>query len=218
MPRRHLVPLVLVAALAVFALLFAFIGASAAPDSATLIVQNATAQTFGSPTGTTTFSLSLVDSIAVAANTANISQTRLITYRPYRMAVYQVGSSSSKLIALLGTRGSHCALTSYTAIIGGTTPWKPSGYDTYTRTESLADYSSRVPYASNSSCVSRPSTVRGTVGESATVKSGYLTNLRLLVVVPPQRNANGTQAAHGVEGESLNLLKINGTRPSPLGP
>ena len=66
MPRRNLVPLVLLAVLAVLVLVFALVGASSAPGSATIAVQNATGETFGAPPGTTSFSMSLVDSHRVS--------------------------------------------------------------------------------------------------------------------------------------------------------
>jgi hypothetical protein len=218
MPRRNLTPLVLVGALAVLALLFAFVGASSAPGAASLIVQNATGATFGSPVGTTSFSMSLVDSIAAATGSASISQTRLVRYVPSgRMTVYQVTASGSQVIAVLGGPASQCALTAYTSIVTGPARWTAAGNGTYTRTESLADYTGRVPYATGTTCSPRPSTVHGTVTEAATVKSGYLTALHLSVMVPPQTLANGKAAPHGVEGEDLNLVKINGTATSSLG-
>jgi hypothetical protein len=217
MPRRNLIPLVLLAALAVLAVVFALVGASSAPGSATLAVQNATGETFGAPPGTTSFSMSLVASIGAATGSASISQTRLITYAPPgRTAVYQVGTTT-RLIALLGEQGSQCALSAYTSIVGGPVAWNARGTGSYARTESLADYSGRVPYATGTTCSPRPSTVHGTVAEVADVKSGYLVSVRLTVVVPPQRLANGSAAAHGVEGEAINLLKIDGRLTSALG-
>jgi hypothetical protein len=218
MPRRNLVPLVLLAVLVVLALVFALVGLSSAPGPATLAVQNATGESFGAPPGTTSFSMSLVDSIAPTTGTASISQTRLITYAPSgRMAVYQVGSTT-RLIALLGKEGSQCALSAYTSIVGGPVAWHGHGGGTYTRSESLADYSSRVPYATGTTCSPRPATVRGTVAEVADVISGYLVSVRLTVVVPPQRLANGSAATHGIEGEALNLLKIDGRPTNALDP
>jgi hypothetical protein len=217
MPRRNLVPLVLVAVLALLALVFALVGTSSAPSSSTLVVQNATGETFGAPPGTTSFSMRMVDSIAPVAGSASISQTRLIAYAPPgRTAVYEVGSTT-KLIALLGEQGSQCALSAYTSIVGGPVAWNAKGAGSYTRTESLADYSGRVPYATGTTCSPRPSTVHGTVAEVADVESGYLVGLQLSVVVPPQRLPNGTAAAHGVEGETLNLLKIDGRPTSARG-
>ncbi len=134
------------------------------------------------------------------------------------MTVYQVTGSRAQVIAVLGGSASQCALSAYTSIVSGTVPWTAAGRGTYNRTESLADYTGRVPYATGTTCSPRPSTVHGTVAEAATVRSGYLTAVHLSVVVPPQTLANGKPAAHGVEGEELNLLKINGTLTSSLGP
>jgi len=217
MSRRNLIPLVLLAVLAVLVLVFAAVGASSAPGSATIAVQNATGETFGAPPGTTSFSMRLVASIAAAAGSASISQTRLIAYTPPgRTAVYEV-STATRLIALLGEQGSQCALSAYTSIVGGPVAWNARGAGSYTRTESLADYSGRVPDATGTTCSPRPSAVRGTVAEVADLKSGYLVSVRLTVVVPPQKLANGSAATHGVEGETLNLLKIDGRPTSALG-
>jgi hypothetical protein len=151
------------------------------------------------------------------AGSSSISQTRLISYAPPgRTAVYQVGTSA-RLIAVLGEQGSQCALSAYTSIVGGPVAWNARGAGAYTRTESLADYSGRVPDATGTTCSPRPSAVRGTVAEVADVKSGYLVSVRLTVVVPPQRLANGSAATHGVEGEALTLLKIDGRPTSALG-
>ena len=44
------------------------------------------------------------------------------------------------------------------------------------------------------------------------MRSDYLVGVRLTVVVPPQKLANGQSAASGVENQALVLLEINGTR------
>ena len=49
------------------------------------------------------------------------------------------------------------------------------------------------------------------------MRSGYLVGVRLTVVVPPQTLPNGSTAAHGVEGEALVMVQINGTRVRSLG-
>jgi hypothetical protein len=59
--------------------------------------------------------------------------------------------------------------------------------------------------------------VQGTVQERAAVRSEYLVGVRLTVVVPPQKLANGQPAASGVENQALVLLEINGTRTAALG-
>ena len=215
MPRRNLLPLVLVGVLVALALAFAFIGASSAPSGATLTVQNASSTTFGSPTGSTSFTMDLVASVSAGAGSGTVSQVRQIRYAPpNHMAVYQV-TSTTRYLGVLNPAAITCALSSYTAIVGGATPWTPSGR-AYTRTESLADYSSRVPAVSTTSCEPRPSTVAGTVHERASVIAGYLVGVRLTIDVPPQKLSNGTSGAYGTEGEALVMLRINGQQTRHL--
>ncbi len=118
------------------------------------------------------------------------------------MAVYQVGSSNS-LLAVLSPAAVACALSEYGAIVGGSTPWTTSG-GAFVRTESLADYSARIPsVTATSSCAPSPTTAQGQVREKVVVRGGYLVGVRLTVVVPPQRLANGTPVAHGTEGDAF---------------
>ncbi len=209
MPRRNLIPLALLGVLALLTLVFALIGASSAPTGATLTVQNATGKTFA---GSSSFAMDLV----VGTGTGGASQVRLINYTPpNRMAVYQVGSRL-RLLAVLDQAASTCALSEYTAIVGGSTPWTQSG-KTYTRNESLADFSARVPNVTATSCAPHPATVHGQVFERAAVRSGYVVGLRLTAVIPPQTLRGGGSAQHGTAGETLVLLSINGTRVNKLG-
>ena len=214
MPRRNLIPLAALAVLLVLTAVFAVVGASSAPSGATTTVQNASGRTFG-PDETTSFVMDLVDTATpTGANT--VSQVRQVRYvPPDRMAVYQVGSST-RLLAVLSPAAAACALSEYGAVAGGSTPWAPSG-GAFVRTESLADYSSRVPSVTGTSCTPSPSTVHGQVREKVVVRGGYLAGVRLTVVVPPQRLANGTAAAHGSEGETLVVTRINGTATRSLG-
>ena len=216
MPRRNLIPLALLAVLALLTILFAVLGASSAPSGATLAVQNASGKTFGSPTGSTSFVMDLVDTASAGAGTGTLSQVRQIDYvPPNRMVVYQVGSTVRRL-AVLDQAAITCTLSAYTTLVGGSTPWTASG-DAYTRTESLADYSARVPQVTPTSCAPRPATVHGQVQERAVIRSGYLVGVRLTVVVPPQTLPGGGSAAHGVEGEAVVMVQINGTRVRSLG-
>jgi hypothetical protein len=211
-PRRNLIPLVLLAALGVGALGFAVLGASSAPSGATLTVQNASVRTFGTPTGSTSFAMDLVNTISASGAKGTISQVRQVDYKPpNRMSVYQEVGSSSKLIAVLTPSAIACSLSTYTAIVGGSTPWTGDG-TAFVRTESLATYDARVPVASATTCVPRSTTVQGTVHERAAVRGGFLIGVRLMVVVPPQGNA-----ASGVENQALVLLEINGTHVAALG-
>jgi hypothetical protein len=214
-PRRNLIPLLLLAALGLGGLGFAVLGASSAPSGATLAVQNGSARTFGTPTGSTSFALDLVNTISTGSSKGTISQVRQVDYRPPRMSVYQVTGSSSKLIAVLSPSAVTCTLSTYSAIVGGSTPWTPSG-TAFVRTETLAAYDARVPAATATTCVPRASTVQGTVKERAAVRGGFLVGIRLTVIVPPQKAQNGQAAASGVENQALVLLQINGTRTSSL--
>jgi hypothetical protein len=217
MPRRNLVPLVLLGVLAVLGLAFAVLGASSAPSGATLTVQNGSTKTFGSPTGSTSFAMDLVASVSTSSGTGTASQVRQIHYVPPRhMAVYQVTSSTTRLVGLLSPAAITCALSSYTSIVGGSTPWTPDG-TSYTRTESLADYTARVPDVSSTTCQPHPSMLHGSVRERAGVRAGYLVGIRLTVDVPAQRLANGTAALSGTEGEALVMIAIDGTPTRHLG-
>lgn len=216
MPRRNLIPLVLLAVLGLGGLAFAVLGASSAPSGATLAVQNGSARTFGTPTGSTSFAMDLVNTISAGGSKGTISQVRQVDYKPpSRMAVYQETGSSSKLIAVLSPTAVACSLSTYTAIVGGSTPWTPNGTN-FVRTETLAAYDARVPAATATTCVPRASTVQGTVKERAAVRGGFLVGVRLTVIVPPQKMQNGRPAANGVENQALVLLQINGTQTSSL--
>jgi len=215
-PRRNLIPFVLLAVLALLTLLFAVLGASSAPSGATLTVQNGSGRTFGSPTGSTSLAMELVIGAGTGAGAGTTNQVRLINYvPPDRMAVYQVGTKL-RLLGLLNQAEITCALSAYAAIVGGSTPWSGTG-NAYTRTESLASYSARVPTVTTGSCAPRPATVHGQVHENAAVRSGYLVGVRVTVVVPPQTLSNGSPAAHGSVVEAVVLLQINGTRVHKLG-
>jgi hypothetical protein len=216
-PRRNLIPLVLLAALGVGTLGFAVLGASSAPSGATLTVQNASVRTFGTPTGSTSFALDVVNTLSAGGTRGTESQVRRVAFTPPdRMAIYQEIGSSSKLIAVLPPSASTCGLSTYTAIVGGSTPWTASG-TAFVRTETLAAYDARVPAATATTCEPRSTTVQGTVHERAAVRSGYLVGVRLTVVVPPQTLANGQHATSGVENQALVVLEINGTRTAALG-
>jgi hypothetical protein len=215
-PRRNLIPLALLAVLGLGGLAFAVLGASSAPSGATLAVQSGSAQTFGTPTGSTSFAMDLVNTISTGGSKGTISQVRQVDYRPpSRMTVYQETGSSSKLIAVLSPAAAACSLSTYTAIVGGSTPWTPSGTN-FVRTETLAAYDARVPAATATTCVPRASTVQGTVNERAAVRGGFLVGVRLTVTVPPQKLQNGQTATNGVENQALVFLQINGTKTSSL--
>jgi hypothetical protein len=216
-PRRNLIPLALLAALGIGTLGFAVLGASSAPSGATLTVQNASVRTFGTPTGSTSFALDLVNSLAAGGTKGTVNQVRQVDYKPpSRLTVYQVVGSTSKLIAVLPPSAATCTVSTYAALVGGSTPWTARG-GAFVRTETLAAYDARVPTATATTCEPRSTTVQGTVQERAAVRSGYLVGVRLTVVVPPQMLAGGQHAASGVENQTLVLLEIDGSRTAALG-
>jgi hypothetical protein len=215
-PRRNLLPLLLLAGLGLGALVFAVLGASSAPSGATLEVQNGSARTFGTPTGSTSFAMDLVNTISAGGTKGKVSQVRQVVYKPpNRMSVYQVVGDSLQLIQVASPSTIPCTLSTYTAIVGGSTPWTPDG-KTFVRTETLAAYDARVPVSTATACSPRSSTVQGTVNERAAVGGGYLLGVRIVVHVPPQKMANGRPATAGVENQALVLLEINGAPASTL--
>jgi hypothetical protein len=218
MSRRPLVPLLVLAVLTVLALGLAVLGFNSSPDRPSLAVQNATARTFGAPPGTVPFTVNVIDTLSTVRGTGALSQVRHAVYTiPSRLVVTQrVGRRTSR-VAVLGPSATPCLLASYTADSGGSTAWLSQGNDTYTRTESLAEYSSRVPRSSGTSCAPQPTDVRGTVAERAVLRAGYLVDLALTVTVPPQRLPNGQSASSGIEGEQLQLVSIGGTPVGKLG-
>jgi hypothetical protein len=215
-PRRNLIPFLLLAVLVILALVFAVIGQRSSPNRASLAVENATSATFGDPAGSNSFTMNLSASLSASLHSSFTSQKRLITYRaPSRLTVYQVVGTRTVRRAVLGPSALPCVLSSYTSIVGGETAWSGDG-TTYTRDETLAEFSSRVPNSSSTTCEPEPSAVRGSVAEQAILRSGYLVDLTIIVSVPAQRLANGQPAAHGIEGERLAFLTIGGTAVADL--
>jgi hypothetical protein len=209
MPRRNLIPLVLLAVLAVGSAVFAVVGAASAPNATTIVVQNATAKTFGSPTGATSFVMNLVNTLAAGPKAGTLSQTRLLDYlAPDRMVIYPVGTKSKELTVLRQPAIS-CALSAYTAMVGGSAAWSVKG-NNYARTETLADYTARVPRTGGTTCEPHVLHARGNVDETVIIRSGYLVAAGVRVVVPAQTLGSGQAAAHGIEGETLVFIKIGG--------
>lgn len=210
MPRRNLVPLLVLAVLTVLTAVFAVVGAASAPTATTIEVQNATAKTFGAPIGSTSWITDLLTSLSVGGGAGNgTTQERIIDYiAPNRMVVYNVGTTT-KLAGVLHQPAVACVLSSYSATLQGQASWNEKG-ETYTRTESLADYSARVPRAGATTCGPVASTAQGQVHETAIIRSGYLVASRVQVVVPNQTLTGGRPATHGVQGETLVFIEIGG--------
>ncbi|HSZ38061.1 MAG TPA: hypothetical protein VK773_13285 [Acidimicrobiales bacterium] len=199
MPRRNLVPLVLLAVLTVLTAVFAVLGFRSSPTATTIQVQNAAEKTFGAPTGANSWIMELITSVSVGAGTGSgTTEERIIDYSaPDRMVVYDVSGSSAKLAGVLHQPAISCVLSTYSAMLQGDASWKQTG-QTFTRTESLADYAARVPHASGTSCSPVGTTTQGQVRETAVIHSDYLVASRAQVVV----------AAQGVQGETLVFVKI----------
>jgi hypothetical protein len=198
MPRRNLIPLVLLAVLTVLTAFFAVIGARKAPTATTIQVQNAAEKTFGTPTGANSWILELITSVNVGFGTANGTTERLIDYfPPNRMVVYNVSGSSARLAGVLHQPAITCVLNSYTATLQGSGSWTQKGA-TFTRTESYADYSGRVPRPHGATCEAVASTAPGQVHETAIIRSDYLVAARVRLVVPTQ----------ATQGETLVFIRI----------
>jgi len=208
---------VLLAVLSIGALGFAVLGASSAPSGATLTVQNASVRTFGTPTGSTSFAVDVVNSVTASGSRSASTLIRQVDYKPPdRMTVYHEVGSSLNFRADLAPAAIACTLSTYTAIVGGSTPWTASGA-AFVRTETLATYDARVPVAAGTTCVPRQSTAQGTVREKAAVHAGYLVGVRVTAFVPPQKLTNGQPTLSGAQTQALVLLEINGTRTAALG-
>jgi hypothetical protein len=213
MRRRNLIPLVILAVLGVATAAFAVIGARATPDITTITVQNASTMTFGSPTGSTSFLMDLVTTVSSGSSSGTLSQQRIVDYLPpNRMVVYEVGSTT-KIAGVLRQPGIDCVLRSYTAVLSGSGSWNQKG-QSFTRTETLAEYSSRVPRTQGVgrqlTCEPVTSTAQGQVHETVVLRSDYLVGTRVRVVVPSQTLSNGSAASHGIQGETLVFIEIDG--------
>jgi hypothetical protein len=220
MPRRNLIPLAILGVLVVVTAVFAVVGATSAPSAETVTVQNASTRTFGTPTGSMSFLANLTNLASNPTGRGTVSEQRLIQYAASqnRMAVYQVTSSgTTQPLGEIHGPGVSCVLSSFSSIVGGSTAWAATGGGNYTRTESLAEYSARVPNTAGTTCAPQQSPFHGQVSERALVKSDYLIVVRLTVVVPPQ-TVNGRPAPHGAETEQLGMIRIGNTPVRTLGP
>ena len=214
MPRRNLVPLVLLTVLTVLTAGFAALAVSAAPPTGSVIVQNAMAQTLGSPLGTNSFTLELSTTLAGAGGAAGTT-VRLLEYTPPdRMTAFQVTPTEAPLGQVPAAK-IPCTLSSIADQVQGTAPWNATG-STYSRTESLAEFTAHIPASSGHTCVPQQSDVHGQVVERAVVRSGYLLALRTTTVVPSQTLRDGSRAVGGTQTETFVFLKINGTSSRKL--
>jgi hypothetical protein len=166
------------------------------------------------------FRAKLTNTASSPTGRGTLSQQRIIEYvaPTNRIVVYLVTSSgTTQPIGVLHGSDVSCLLSAFSSIVGGSTAWGATGGGNYTRTESLAEYSARVPSTGGATCTPQPSPVHGQVTEHARVKSDYLVAVRLTVVVPPQ-TVNGHRAPHGVESEELVMTQIGNNPVSTLAP
>jgi len=219
MSRRNLIPLAILAALVVLTAVFAVVGATSAPSAETVTVQNASTRTFGTPTGSVSFIANVTNSAPNPTGRGTLTQQRLVQYAApaNRIVVYQVTSSgTAQPLGEIHGAGASCVLSAFSSIVGGSTAWAAAGDGHYTRAESLAVYSARVPNTSGTTCAPQPSLVLGQVNERALVKSDYLVAVGVTVVVPAQ-TVNGRPTPHVVEGEQLVMIRIGNTPVRTLG-
>jgi hypothetical protein len=206
MERRRYIPLFLLGVLAVGTAVFAVIGLRSGPPSGNIEAENATAATFGSPIGTTSFNMDLISTVSSGSGSGVLSQERAVAFRrPAYMVVFQVKPQ----LKILGTEPKAAVpgdIEKYALITGGSGAWVAHG-TTLTRTESLQTFSTRVP-------PKKPE--HGTVYETLEVRDGYLVNVYLRVVVPRQSLGDDQFAPNSVVGETFKLLTINGKKVSAL--
>jgi hypothetical protein len=170
------------------------------PDGATIAVQNATAATYGDPTGSTSFTLDLQSCVSSNGTSGCIAQTRRITYVPPKsMVVYQTQPSRQRL-GTVPPAGIAFTLAQYVRVTVGGSPWAHSGTK-LTRTETLAAYSHRVTMTKAAT---------GKVYETATVRNGYLVSVKLKVVVHTQTLHNGQVYPGFVINQTYQIVRING--------
>ena len=217
MPRRNLIPLVILAVLAVLTAVFAVVGAASAPTATTIQVQNATDKTFGSPTGATSWLMDLLNTVNTGVGSTSGTTERLLDYiAPDRIVVYDVGTTT-KIEGVVTQPAVSCDVRSFVAMLGGQASWSEQG-DTYARTESLADYSARVPRTGRGTCEPVSSSARGQVHETAIIRSDYLVAARFQFVVPSQTLPSGLPATHGTQGETMVFIEIDGVTVRTLKP
>jgi hypothetical protein len=159
--------------------------------------------------------MDLVNTLSAGPKAGTLSQTRLLDYvAPDRLLIYPVGTKS-RVPTILHQPAISCALSAYTAMVQGPTAWNANG-ETYTRTESLADYTARVPRTGGTTCEPQALTAQGNVDETVVIRSGYLVAARFRIVVPPQTLHSGQTASHGIEGETLVFIQIGSVQVRTL--
>jgi hypothetical protein len=219
MSRRNLIPLAILAALVVLTGIVAVVGATTAPSAETITVQNASTRTFGTPTGSVSFRASLT-LMGSGPTGQPVSQQEILSYSAplHRIDLYVVTAPGTiRRIAEAHGAAATCALNVFSSFVGGSTAWAATGDGNYTRTESLADYTSRVPNLSSPTCATETSPIHGQVNEQALVGSDYLVKVHLTFVVPSQ-TFHGRPVPAGQSGQQLEMLRIGNTPIRASGP
>jgi hypothetical protein len=207
MEARRRVPTILLGLLTLLAGGAVAVGLFNSPTTASVAVANATAQTYGAPLGSTSFTLDITVNVSALGTKGEISQVRRVVYTlPPHMVVYQV----DPILHRLGTI-THDAIASslnqYARAPGGPTAWTHQG-SVLRRTESLAAFTQRVTPGAP--------LPQGTVHETAEVRGGFLVLFSIHAVVPRQLVQNGGTASGGVIDESYRILSVNGKAvPNP---
>jgi hypothetical protein len=143
-----------------------------------------------------------------------VSQQRILRYAApmNRIAVYQPTSSgNSQPLGVVQGASVSCALSSFSTLVGGSTAWAAAGGGSYTRTESLAEFSARVPDTMSPTCAPQQSRTDGQVSERALVKSDYLVAVGVTIVVHVGASKTGGPAGRIVQGQELEMIEIGNT-------
>ena len=165
-PGAPLIPLSLLAILVVLAAVFTVIGASSSPSAETVTIRIRSDPDVWNP-----HRFSLVPRrldrhrVRPQCPTGHVATTHHPIRRadePDRRVPGDDSGSTQPLGVVHGTSVSS-ALSSFSTIVGGSTAWAAAGGGNYTRSESLADFSARVPDTSSRTCESQQSRTQGQV-------------------------------------------------------
>ncbi len=201
MKGRRRVPKILVGLMTLLAGGAVALGLLSSPTTASVAVQNATAQTYGSPLGSVSFTLDITVNVSALGTKGVIGQVRRVIYTlPSHMVVYRKGATLQRLGAI-PHKAIESSLLQYTRAPSGPTAWTHQG-SMLRRTESLAAFTQRVTPGAP--------LPKGTVHETAEVRGGYLVLYTVHAVVPRQLVQGGGTASGGVIDESYRIFSVNG--------
>ncbi len=205
MDGRRRVPFILLGLLTVLAAAGLFFGLRWSPPGGNVIMQNATAATYGAPVGSTSFAFDLVSAVSANGTAGVISQVRQVKFNPPSSLVVQLTQPQVEPPKAAPVKTISSVISEYAEATLGSGHWVQHGSE-LTRTESLVTYTDRVTPGQTP--------LRGTVYESAIVRNGYLVYVGLRVVIPAQSVPSGQTVAGSVLRQAYLLLRIDG-RPAP---